>query len=231
VADDTNNTDEPAPSWEQTLAIWHQKLAELDPATAPQDRSLVDAVIAHLDCDILDDEQECAWRRYAYHAAGHLYAADDPRTATAATDYADSLQACDLYHQALPVQHEVVAFHRRAGDIAALLMARAQYARLLHATGHCHDAAREITSIWNLWRCDWNDDTDIGRPLLDTMLDILLGCDRVSDARDVLVQAPRAVAIGRVRIRNGDTGLTKGPAAHATVCTYPVSTARTVTAL
>lgn len=229
-ADRHVDTGDPVRSWEQALADWHQKLAVLDPGTAPQDRRLVDAVIAHLDCGILDDEQECDWRRYAHHAAGRLYAADDPRTLRAATDYAASLQTCGHDPLALPLLHEVVTFHRRAGDIAALLLARAQYARLLHATGCCHDAAREITSVGQLWRRDWTADTDLGRPLLNTLLIILMGCDRVTDARDVLIHAPRAVTVDRILISSGDTGMINGAAAHAPVCTYTTSTARTAVA-
>ena len=225
-----HDTDQPEPAWDKTLAHWHQKLAALDPATAPQDRRLVDAVIRHLDCGMFDDELECAWRHYAYHAARRLYAPDDPRTFNATSSYADSLQICDLHLQALPLLHEVVTLRRRAGDIALLLLARAEYALALHATGCCHDAAREITSVWNLWRRDRTTDTDLGGPLLDATLTILRGCDRAADARHVLAYAPRAVTVNRVRIRSGGTGLINEAAEHAPVCTHTASTARTAVA-
>lgn len=204
-------------------------LADRDPATQLPDAALIETAIcyARTAAPAADEFLDATvWARYAYRAARTLHGVDHPRTVEATEALIWVLYSRGRDSEACTLQRQLVQLHLDRGDTAAHLTARVDLAGQLHGAGRCAVAVQEATAGWNAWINQFGARNPAGLTLVLQLVGLLVGCQRIAEARQRLQQARQLLPDPGDPARTHATAfihiLALAAVRHRSVCTAPL---------
>lgn len=164
-------------------------LQVVDPATAPADPTLIDAII-HYSTTVGDgDDRWLGWVRYAHRAAHELHGPDHERTLLATRVLASTLSCRDEQAAAAHQWRVLRDTYRRIGSVPGTIGAHTELALAWHAAGRCGEAIREVHQAFTLWRLHHPDAHRLGMYVLATYIPMLTACQRHAEAASLTTWA------------------------------------------